>query len=812
MEHISSGRLPSAADAPGLLPDGTRRPGGLSDPNPRYGYPRYAATFDRSAQIREWLDIAYRGKWVILAATLAVAIPSALYAYSLPDQYSADSVLLVQTDNSSDLSDILPSGSSQSFGGGGGPQVENEVLVLRQSDALVRSTAARLLGEQDPGAAFPMLTGADGAEADVMTVAGRLRGSLGIAPEGRDLDAIRITATSTSPEEAATVANLYAAQYLLRARNGSRASVCATRTFLEGQVDSLQGELLTREDAVRAYMTREGAVRLDEEADRLVTQIAALEAKRDEARIAGQMSGASAAAIGREIGQVAPSLGARVAERVSAGNEVEIAAAQEQIRVLETQLAPYYSRNPELRTATGSDVPDFIATRRQQIERIRSRTEDLSRDYARSVIGSGGVNPSDEGVGRIAELRRRRSDAEIEQDGYGSQAATISGRLGQYESELSRIPNQAVELARLTRARQSTEGLMVALQERLQEARVAEQSELGYAEVVREAAVPGAPFAPNRRRIAFLGLLFGLGMGTALALVRTRMDHRLHRPDDLRDRGVTVLGTIPDMSALVREDFGGAETVEVGGRRVDTRLSALLTPLSQASEAYRSLRTSVQFSRPDVVVRTILITSASPSEGKSTTAANLAVAMAQAGRRVLLVDADLRRPRQNSLFGTSRTPGVSDVLFQPIEAGLLPPGTAPSGVDDLDILPAGAHAPNPSELLGSLAFRDRLDAWADHYDIVIVDAPPVLAATDAVLLSTQVDAAVIVVRAGQTKDFELDRALDALRSVGAPVIGTVFNGFDANAAYGYKYRYTTGYTQKYGYGYVEAQTAKKATA
>ena len=230
-------------------------------------------------------------------------------------------------------------------------------------------------------------------------------------------------------------------------------------------------------------------------------------------------------------------------------------------------------------------------------------------------------------------------------------------------------------------------------------------------------------------------------------------------------------------------------------------------PLSQASEGYRSLRTSVQFSRPDVVVRTILVTSASPSEGKSTTAGNLAVTMAQAGRRVLLIDADLRRPRQHALFGTSRTPGVADVLFQPIEAGLLPPGLAPSGVDNLDVLPAGAHAPNPSELLGSKAFRDRLAAWSAHYDVVVIDAPPVLAATDAVLLSTQTDATIVVVRAGHTQDFELDRALDGLRSIGAAVIGTVFNGFDASSAYGYKYRYTTGYRHKYGYGYAESQDA-----
>ena len=796
MEHVPSGRsFPPRPPAP---VEEAAREGALRDPNPRFGYP-----VSRGAQIREWMDIAHRGRWIILGTLVAVLVPTLWYASQLPDRYRAETVLLVQMEESS-LSDVLPASSAAALGGGKARQVENEILVLRQSDLLAEQTATALVAQ---GGQLPMLRNGDGSAAPVDVVAARLRGALAIAPEGRDLDAIRISASSTSPAEAALVANLYAEQYIARTRTGSRASIAATRTFLEAQVDSLAGELIGREDAVRAYMTREGAVRLDAEADRLVEQIASLEASRDASRIAGQTRGASAAAVGRELNQIEPRLGEQIAARVAPGTEAAIEATQAEIRAIQNRLETVYVQNPEMRSAPDAAVPEVVQTRRAQVERLRRRAATLSDEYASGAVRSGGVGPSDEGVGRVSELRRRRTDQQIEQSGFDAQTATIGGRIAQYEAELSRIPGQSVELARLTRARQSTEGLMVALQERLQEARVAEQSELAYAEVVRAAAVPGSPFDPDRRRIALMGLLFGLGAGVALALVRVRMDHRIHRPDDLRDRGITVLGTIPDMSDIVREDFGSSPTVLVNDRLVDTHLTMLLTPLAQASEAYRSLRTSIQFSRPDVVIRRILVTSASPSEGKSTTAANLALTMAQAGRRVLLVDADLRRPRTHSLFGLSRTPGLSDVLFQPIEAGLLPPGLATTGIDDLDVMPAGAHAPNPSELLGSRVFRDRLDAWTAHYDIVIIDAPPVLAATDAVLLSTIVDAAIVVVRAGQTKDFELDRALDTLGSVGAPLIGTLFNGFSPSQAYGYKYKYTTGYNQKYGYGYVEANGA-----
>lgn len=426
--------------------------------------------------------------------------------------------------------------------------------------------------------------------------------------------------------------------------------------------------------------------------------------------------------------------------------------------------------------------------RRDHIARLRSRSADLAQQHASNVVASGGISPSDGGIESVQELRRRQTEALIEQSGYSEPADALAAHLSEAEAELSRIPDQTVEWARLARAQRATEGLMKTLQMRLQKASMAEQSELGYVEVVRVAEVPRCPVAPDRLSIGLLGALAGIGLGVGLVRLRARIDHRLHRPDDLRDRGVILLGTVPDMGDSVRDGFGGAEPVEIGGRQVSTGMAVLLTPLSQASEAYRALRTSIQFSNPDVAVRTVLVTSASPSEGKSTTAANLAVAMARDGRRVLLVDADLRRPRQHALFGVSRTPGVADVLFQPLESGLLSPGWAPSGVDDLDVLAAGAHAPNPSKLLGSRAYRDRLEAWSNQHDLVVIDAPPVLVATDAVLLAMQADATVVVVRAGQTKTFELDRALDALRGVGAAVVGAVFNGFDATHTSGYSYR------------------------
>jgi tyrosine-protein kinase Etk/Wzc len=323
----------------------------------------------------------------------------------------------------------------------------------------------------------------------------------------------------------------------------------------------------------------------------------------------------------------------------------------------------------------------------------------LSRQLADdAAAGGGGLGDTRSGFDRVAELRRQLTDARVELSGYRAQRDQLARRAADYSRELGAIPDQYIDLAQLQRERTAAERLYQSLDQKLQEARVAEEGELGYATVIRPAFTPGAPFAPKRNRDVLLAFLFGLGLGVTLAIARVRLDHRFFRPDDLREAGYPLLGTVPDFRDLIEKDFAGKETVEVDGRRMDSRLVSLLNPMATASETYRALRTSVQFSRPDTVVQTILVTSASPGEGKSVTAANLAIVLAQAGRRVLLVDCDLRRPTVHKKFGFPREPGLVQLVFdgQPVD-----PAAFHQPADDLWVLTAGALIANPSEMLSS---------------------------------------------------------------------------------------------------------------
>ena len=748
--------------------------------------------------LREFYDIVLRGKWVILAALVVVAVPATIHTMTQPSLYKSYSLMLVHT-NDDDLADMLLTVPGASYFRSE-RNLSNELLVLRQSEALA-DTVGTVLSQLETipgtGQAFTINQTADGESLTYKQIGGVLQsGFITANLEGAEVDAIRVSAISTVPAEAEFVANLYANAFVHLTRESSRASTNASRVFLEEQVQVQSGRLLELDADVRDFMAREGAVDLDEAAHRLVTQVAALQAERDAALVDMRMKQATITQVETELSSIEP----RLAEFVASGAAGEIELAQTRVAELRGRLETIYLRNPELRTA--DSVPEDVQTLRTEVAQLNNRISELTQQYLEEAVPVG-VAGNSAAMERITDLRRQLAEGRIELSGLEAQVSVLGVRIGQYEGQLRELPRQSIALAQLQRDRESTEGLHQALLERLNEARVAEESELGYTEIIRSAAMPFEPFSPNRKRNILMGLILGLGLGIALAIAKTRLDHRIHRPDDLRNLGYPVLGIIPSLDKLVAQDFGGSETMVVDDRTLDTQLVTLLSPMAAASESYRALRTSIQFSRPDVVIETIVVTSPGPDEGKTITAINLAVVMAKAGRRVLLVEADLRRPTIHKKLGISRDPGLVQLLFQ---TESFDPNSYATGIDDLYVIPSGTRAPNPSELIGSKTMRDCIAKFRDSFDIIIFDSPPVLVATDAVLLSTQCDATVVVARAGITKDYDLQHTYEALESVGATVIGTVLNGFDVSKAYGYKYKYQYRYGNTYAYGHEAHKT------
>lgn len=234
----------------------------------------------------------------------------------------------------------------------------------------------------------------------------------------------------------------------------------------------------------------------------------------------------------------------------------------------------------------------------------------------------------------------------------------------------------------------------------------------------------------------------------------------------------------------------GARAVKTGET---SRLVVLDDPRSFAAEAYRVLRTNLHYANPDAPIRRLLVTSAGAGEGKSTTAANLAVCFAQADRAVLLVDADLRRPVINTLFRQPATPGLSSYL---VGDALLDAVIQKTAVPNLSIVASGPPPPNPAELVGSRRMREFLDAVSERFDMVLLDSPPILAVSDVGALVPMADGALLVVGSGLAARLALRRAKEAIQAVQGRIVGAVLNRFNASAQ-GYSRRYYDRYESYY---------------
>jgi polysaccharide biosynthesis transport protein len=312
--------------------------------------------------------------------------------------------------------------------------------------------------------------------------------------------------------------------------------------------------------------------------------------------------------------------------------------------------------------------------------------------------------------------------------------------------------------------------------------------------ILERAVVPGVPVRPKPVQNLLMGLLIGLATGIALAFVIEALDNTLKTQADVEQAlGVPVLGLVPIIGAVA-----GGEAVQDNDRVRERDLGVFLDPKSVAAECCRSIRTNILFMSPDRPLKTMVVTSPSPQEGKTTTAINLGVTMAEAGGRVLIVDTDMRRPRLHRSFGVPNHTGISSVI---VGKATIQEAVKRTDVPNLDVLPCGPVPPNPSELLHTDRFGIVLAECAKLYDRIILDSPPTSAVTDPAVLGNLADGVVLVVKAGETTRESAMHARRQLVGAKARIFGVVVNAIDfSNPAYGYEYYYRNYYRYGYTYG------------
>lgn len=288
--------------------------------------------------------------------------------------------------------------------------------------------------------------------------------------------------------------------------------------------------------------------------------------------------------------------------------------------------------------------------------------------------------------------------------------------------------------------------------------------------VIKPATAPPTPSAPNTHLNLLIGLLAGLGLGLLAAVLKTKLDNRIRGEEDLRQvTTAPLLGGISFDQDAVRKP-----------------LLTQTAPQSPRAESFRQIRTNLQFANVSGQAKSVLVTSSLPGEGKSTTATNLAIAMAQAGQSVCLIDADLRRPMVNEYLGLERNAGLTTALVGAADVNAL---LQPWGDDHLFVLASGQIPPNPSELLGSNEMQQLVQRLELAFDAVILDAPPLLPVTDATVLSQHVGGVVVVVGSQKLRYPDLEKSLNALQMVGSNILGVILNRLPAKGPDAYAYSY-----------------------
>jgi len=581
-----------------------------------------------------------------------------------------------------------------------------------------------------------------------------------------DTNIIRITATSDQPEMAEKTANSVANAYRLENIMTRNRLVMESRRFVEEQLAGLEKQLNDAEEALRVFREREGQVFLNDEARAALETFTKLEEQHNEVmrkRAEGERQisvlNRSDAVIGNQTGRI-------FTEEQNALLTILNQRLLDLIQERNTLLINYTIDHPQVRE------------QQKKIDNVKAEM--------------------------LLELRAKLKTMQ-------DREATLLEQRDRYRTRYLQFPRAAIEMSRLERDVRVNADLLASLKSKYQELQIKSAERIEEVTIVAPAIVPTAPInSPNTGLNLMVGSFMGVFLGIVIAFAREAFDTSIGTIEGVEEfLKVPVLGVIPQFNSKEMEEAARAALpADASALDVEnfSKLICLINPKSVLSESLRSLRTNIQFASMDRKVKSILFTSAGLGEGKSTCVTNLAITLAQEGQRVLLVDADLRRPIVHQRLGLDRVPGLADALVgstswrshvrSATDLMLGPMGADrvmnTPGLDNLHILTSGSEVGNPNEFLNMNKIKTLVSEMNEEYDLVLFDTPPILPVTDAVAFSSRVDGTILVYQVGRIGRNALKRAKFLLDHAQANVMGIVLTNVKSEVTpdYGvYRYEY-----------------------
>ena len=595
-------------------------------------------------------------------------------------------------------------------------------------------------------------------------LAGVLGGSIW-AEQVPGVDVLMISAQSPSAYEAALIANTSAVEYQKVNLAISRAKLTKIREFLEEQSKEKLVDLKKAEDSLMKFQEQGGIVAMEVQSTGLIGQLSNLDAQKQATRIELTTSNEVLKQYKFFLRKQDPQL----------VDYLENQTSQAYISALQEQLAEMQVKRDLALSVKSSNI-DVSEKVKEYDERISELQQKLNA--AISGIKAEGFSSNPE---QVRELAQKTVEEEIRNSTLSVRLEQLEGASRKYESELRRLPKTSTALSQYQRDRESIQQLFLLINERYQEAVINELSQSGNVYVLDPAGIPGGPAKPNRKLIIIFGLFLGLAVAFGLILIRDYFDDTIKSPEDIEKKDISFLSWVPHFKANNKsQDY-------------NQDLAALHEQDSPITESFKAIRARIQRSRiEEAFPKLILVTSPAENEGKTFVSLNLAGSYAQSGKRTILIDSDLRRPRIHSVMSVNKQPGVSDYLNKKAKLDEIIRKTR---INNLNYITAGTLPSNPTELLESSAMKDFLQEMRDFFDLVIIDSPPIVAVIDAEILGKLVDGTILVISADKTENRLFEDAVDLIKQNKMSFLGTVLNNFKYKSGYGYYYKYYYNYSK-----------------
>ena len=602
----------------------------------------------------------------------------------------------------------------------------------------------------------------------------------------RETDVLKISVISSDSSDAIFLANKISDVYRNLDLAGGEGELHFVLTFLDSQITKYENRLAIVENELRQFQSDNKIYALDGSAQLMLKDLTNYES-------------------------------------VYYTNIAELEVAQERVNYLKGQLSK--SEKALMEEITNTNNPMIVALRGKIAELEAQKVQQMvdegwdekslqARDFNRRILEMKNKLTSitesmilsgwseEDPFSASQEIFNKIVEQEVEVHAARSRAEEYKKLVDQMSGRLTDLPSQTLQYARLERDLKLNENLYLMMKQKYEESRITEAGQMGKVRILDPALV-ARKIKPNKKMNLVMGLFIGISLGVGYAFIREFLDNTVKAVEQLERKGLTVLGIIPDM----HHQAGGPIKKQIskpskGGTDFRRRLITYEDPKSPISESYRSLRTNISYASADKKIKSLLVSSPQPGEGKSTTTANLAIAFAQLRKRTLLLDADMRKPVQHNVFGHPRGPGLAEYLVGEIDD--INSIIRPTKIENLFVVTAGSLPPNPSELLGSDRMSALVDQLEHEWDMVLFDSPPIVAVTDASMISGEIDAIAMVVKAGSTDRSAVDRALDTIKNVKAPLIGVILNGANPETLAG-KYSY---YYSYYNYYYHSGDNPK----